>query len=328
MKRLAILGAGSWGTALASILAPRFDSVRLWARRAELAASIQNTRYNPDYLPGISMPANVSVHADLAEALHRADLALCALPSHTVRGIFSAAVHDPGLPIVSATKGVESGTLLRMSEVIAQASGSRRIAVLSGPSFAWEAAAGQPTALVAASAVPDFAEAVQARFSSAAFRVYSSADPIGVELAGAYKNVVAIGAGVCHGLGLGHNALSALITRGLAEMTRLAEKMGGKAPTLAGLAGLGDLVLTCTGGLSRNRKVGEELARGRSVSEIASEMRMVAEGIKTTHSILELGRLHHVELPIACQMDAVLSSARKPQEAIGLLMERTLKNEW
>jgi len=211
--------------------------------------------------------------------------------------------------------------------VIAQASGSRRVAVLSGPSFAWEAAAGQPTAVVVASSVPDFAEAVQSRFSGGSFRVYSSADPIGVELAGAYKNVVAIGAGVCHGLGLGHNAVAALITRGLAEMTRLAEKMGGKAPTLAGLAGLGDLVLTCTGGLSRNRKVGEELARGRSISDISGEMRMVAEGVKTTHSILELGKLHAVELPIAGQMDAVLNSIRKPSEAIRLLMERTLKNE-
>jgi glycerol-3-phosphate dehydrogenase (NAD(P)+) len=245
-----------------------------------------------------------------------------------VRDIFSEAVHHTDLPIVSATKGLEGGSLMRMSEVIAQVSGLRRIAVLSGPSFASEAATGHPTAVVVASQDPELAEAVQSKFSGSNFRVYTSNDPVGVELGGAYKNVVAIGAGVCHGLGLGHNAVSALITRGLAEMMRLAIKMGGKQSTLSGLAGLGDLVLTCTGSLSRNRMVGEQLALGRPIGQITAGMKMVAEGVGTTHSIVSLGKLYGVDLPIASQMDAVLNCGRPPLEAIQILMERTLKNEW
>jgi glycerol-3-phosphate dehydrogenase (NAD(P)+) len=327
MTELAVLGGGSWGTALSVILAPRFDHVRLWVHRPALAESMASERENREYLPGVTIPGNVSVASGLTEVLGGANLVLCVLPSRAVRQVFSEAVHDPDLPVVTATKGLEAGSLLRMSEVIGQASGSRRIAVLSGPSFASEAAAGYPTAVVAASENRELAEYVQSSFSGGSFRVYTSADPIGVELGGAYKNVVAIGAGVCHGLGLGHNAVAALITRGLAEMTRLALKMGGKHTTLSGLAGLGDLVLTCTGGLSRNRIVGEQLARGRSIGEITGAMHMVAEGVGTTHSIVELGRLYRVELPIAEQMDAVLSAARQPREAIQMLMERSLKNE-
>jgi glycerol-3-phosphate dehydrogenase (NAD(P)+) len=214
-----------------------------------------------------------------------------------------------------------------MTEVIAQAAGSRRVAVLSGPSFASEAAAGRLTAVVVASRDRLLPETVQAAFSGSNFRVYTSSDPVGVELGGAYKNVIAIGAGLCHGLGLGHNAIAALITRGLAEMTRLAVKMGAEPSTLAGLAGLGDLVLTCTGGLSRNRMVGEQLAMGCSILEITRTMKMVAEGIGTTHSIVTLGDMHGVELPIAAQMDAVIHLGRRPYDAIQLLMERSLKNE-
>ena len=325
--RLAILGGGSWGTALAVILSARFDRVRLWVRRPELAAAMESDRENAEYLPGITIPANVSIHSEATEATKDVELLLCVLPSHAVREFFSNAALDADLPVVTATKGLEAGSLLRMSEVIAQASGSRRVAVLSGPSFAAEAAKGQPTAVVVASHDAKLAESVQLAFSGANLRIYTSTDPAGVELGGAYKNVVAIGAGVCHGLGLGHNAISALITRGLAEMTRLAVKIGGRQPTLAGLAGLGDLVLTCTGNLSRNRMVGEQLALGRSMNEIFSTIRMVAEGVGTTHSIVTLGQLHSEDLPIASQMDAMLNFGRKPREAIQLLMERSLKNE-
>ncbi len=240
---------------------------------------MKSERQNREYLPGITIPANISVHSRIAESIEGTGLLLCVVPSHAVRASFSEAVLDPDLPVVTATKGLEAGSLLRISEVIPQASGSRRIAVLSGPSFASEAATGHPTAVVVASEDLELAEAVQSKFSGSTFRVYTSADPVGVELGGAYKNVVAIGAGVCHGLGLGHNAVSALITRGLAEMTRLAIKMGGNHSTLAGLSGLGDLVLTCTGSLSRNRMVGEQLALGRSIGEITAAMKMVAEGV-------------------------------------------------
>lgn len=326
-SHLTILGGGSWGTALAVILAPRFEEVRLWVRRPDLAAAMESTRENDAYLPGVVIPHNVEIHSVAADAMRDAELLLCVMPSHAVRAFFAEAALDPELPVVTATKGIEAGSLLRMSQVIAEAGGSHRVAVLSGPSFAAEAAAGHPTAVVVASHDAKLAATVQTAFSGSTFRVYTSADPIGVELGGAYKNVVAIGAGVCHGLGLGSNAISALITRGLAEMTRLAIKMGGLQPTLAGLAGLGDLVLTCTGNLSRNRMVGEQLAHGRSIAQVLGEMRMVAEGVGTTKSIAELGELYGEDLPIACQMNAMLNFSRKPREAIQLLMERALKNE-
>jgi glycerol-3-phosphate dehydrogenase (NAD(P)+) len=325
--RLTILGGGSWGTALSVILAPRFNHVNLWVRRLDLATAITSSRQNREYLPGVVIPNNVSIHCVAAEAINGADLLLCVLPSHAVRTFFEENTLDPDLPVVSATKGLEARSLLRISEVIGQASGSRRVAVLSGPSFAAEAAAGHPTAVVVASLNSELAAWVQAAFSAGNFRVYTSSDPVGVELGGAYKNVVAIGAGVCHGLGLGSNAVSALITRGLAEMTRLAVRIGGRQSTLAGLAGLGDLVLTCTGNLSRNRNVGEQLAQGRPLAEILGSMRMVAEGVTTTRSIVELGQLHGEDLPIACQMDAMLNLNRKPREAIQLLMERALRSE-
>jgi glycerol-3-phosphate dehydrogenase (NAD(P)+) len=325
--RLAILGGGSWGTALSVILSPRFKEIRLWVRRPDLAAEMETSRENRAYLPGFKIPPNVTVQAVASESLSGAELLLCVLPSHAVRAFFSETNLDPDLPVITATKGIEAGSLLRMSQVITEAAGSKRVAVLSGPSFAAETAAGHPTAVVVASHDLELAGSVQASFSGSTFRVYTSADPIGVELGGAYKNVVAIGAGVCHGLGLGSNAVSALITRGLAEMTRLAVKLGGFPPTLAGLAGLGDLVLTCTGSLSRNRMVGEQLAQGRAITEILGNMRMVAEGVGTTKSIVELGALHREDLPIACQMNAMLNFDRKPREAIQLLMERALRNE-
>ncbi len=258
-----------------------------------------------------------------------ADVVLSVMPSHHVRSLYQQMLPyvTDRMVFVSATKGVENDTLLRMSEVIRQVIGPRPVAVISGPTFAREVACFEPTALVAASDDPDLTARIQESFSGPTFRLYSSADPIGVEIGGSIKNVVAIGSGVVHGMGLGHNATAALITRGLAEMTRLAVAMGGKPLTLAGLAGLGDLVLTCTGELSRNRTVGVELARGRKLDEIVGSMKMVAEGIKTTNAAVDLARRHGVEMPIAEQMFQMLHYGLPPREAIQRLMERSLKGE-
>ncbi|HUI78007.1 MAG TPA: NAD(P)H-dependent glycerol-3-phosphate dehydrogenase [Bryobacteraceae bacterium] len=332
MKNLAIIGGGSWGTALAIVLAPRSDRVRLWVYEQDLAERMCATGVNDVYLPGFQLPANVGIRNDIAAALDGAEIVLSVVPSHHVSAIYEQMLPylAPRVPLVSATKGLETGTLLRVSEVIRKVLEPHfapRIAVISGPTFAREVARGDPTALVVASTDRELAETVQAAFSGPTFRLYTSADPIGVEIGGAVKNVVAIGAGVCHGLGLGHNAVAALITRGLAEITRLAMAMGGQPKTLAGLAGLGDLVLTCTGDLSRNRHVGLELASGRRLPEIVDSMKMVAEGIKTTAATVDLARRHSVEMPIAQQMHAMLELGRPPQEAIRQLMERSLKGE-
>lgn len=332
MTNLAVIGGGSWGTALAIVLAPRFDRVRLWVYEADLAQRMCTSRENDVYLLGFQLPANITVHNDLASALDSAEIVLSVVPSHLARPLYKQmAPHlTPAMHLVSATKGLETGTLMRVSDVICQVLEPYfvpRVAVISGPTFAREVARGDPTALVVASADRELAETVQTAFSGPTFRLYTSSDPVGVEIGGAVKNVVAIGAGVCHGLGLGHNAIAALITRGLAEISRLAMAMGGQPKTLAGLAGLGDLVLTCTGDLSRNRHVGLELAKGRKLDEIVESMKMVAEGIKTTLATVDLARRHSVEMPIAQQMHAMLQLGRPPQEAIRQLMERSLKGE-
>jgi glycerol-3-phosphate dehydrogenase (NAD(P)+) len=332
VKRLAIIGAGSWGTALAIALGPRFPEIRLWVYEPDLAERLKRTRINDVYLPGFEIPAHVAPTHDLAAALDGAQIVLSAVPSHLVRGLYRqmAEFLNERTIFVSATKGLENGTLLRVSEVIWQVLEPRfatRIAVLSGPTFAREVACSVPTALVVASEDAGVAETVQAAFSGPTFRLYTSADPTGVEVGGSIKNVVAIGSGVLHGMGMGHNATAALITRGLAEMTRLAVAMGGKPQTLAGLAGLGDLVLTCTGELSRNRTVGVELAHGRKLDEIVSSMKMVAEGIKTTNAAVDLARRYSVELPISEQMFQMLHFGISPREAIQRLMERSLKGE-
>lgn len=332
MKNLAIIGAGSWGTALAIAVAPRFVRTRLWVYEPDLTLRIQQSRVNDVYLPGFEIPASVEPLNRLADALDGAEVVLSVIPSHLTRGIYQQMLPfvTPEMLFVSATKGVENGTLLRMSELIRDLLAPRfraRVAVLSGPTFAREVAAAEPTALVAASDDPGVAAEVQAAFSGPTFRVYTSADPIGVEIGGSIKNVVAIGAGVLHGLGLGHNAMAALITRGLAEITRLAVAMGGAPRTLAGLAGLGDLVLTCNGELSRNRTVGVELAKGRSLEEIVSSMKMVAEGVKTTDAAVELAKRHGIEMPIAEQMYLMLHHGISPRDAIRSLMERSLKDE-
>jgi glycerol-3-phosphate dehydrogenase (NAD(P)+) len=332
VKNLAIIGAGSWGTALSIALAPRFPLIRLWVYEADLAGRMRSSRQNDIYLPGCELPPQVVPVHDLAEALDGAEIVLSVMPSHMVRGLYQRMLPflQESMLFVSATKGLENDTLLRMSEVIAQVLRPRfaaRIAVISGPTFAREVARFEPTAMVVAAEDMGLAETVQQAFSGPTFRLYTSSDTTGVEVGGSIKNVVAIGAGVLHGMGLGHNVMAALITRGLAEMTRLAVAMGGRSQTLAGLAGLGDLVLTCTGDLSRNRAVGVELARGRKLDEIVGSMRMVAEGIKTTNAAVDLARRLSVEMPISGQMFQMLHFGVSPRDAIQRLMERSLKGE-
>ena len=332
MKNLSIIGGGSWGTALAIVLAPRFHSIRLWVYEADLATRMRATRENDVYLPGYPLAPHVAVSSDLASTLHGAEIVLSVMPSHLVRSLYAKMQPflNDSMVFVSATKGLENNSLLRVSEVIAQvlsAHFSPRVAVLSGPTFAREVARFEPTALVVASDQPALTQCVQAAFSGPTFRLYTSPDPIGVEIGGSIKNVVAIGAGVLHGMGLGHNAMAALITRGLAEMTRLAVALGGRAQTLSGLAGMGDLVLTCTGDLSRNRTLGVELARGRKLDEIVNSMKMVAEGVKTTNAAADLAQRCSVEMPIAEQMYQMLHFGKSPREAIQNLMDRSLKGE-
>ncbi len=332
MNRLAIIGAGSWGTALAIVLAPRFPEVRLWVYEPDLADRIRETRENDVYLPGFRLPESVGVENDFAGALEGAEVVLSVTPSHVTRAIFGQMLShlSPSMLFVSATKGIEIKTLLRMSEVIAEVTAPRftpRVAVLSGPTFAREIAAGEPAALVISSRDSELTQVIQRAFAGPTFRLYTNSDPVGVELAASLKNVIALGAGVCSGLGLGNNTIAALITRGLAEITRLAVALGGEPKTLAGLAGLGDLVLTCTGALSRNRQVGMELGRGRPLAEIVGSMRMIAEGIQTAYAAMDLAARCAIEMPITSQVNAILRAERSPREAIRELMERSLKGE-
>jgi glycerol-3-phosphate dehydrogenase (NAD(P)+) len=330
MRTTAVLGAGSWGTALAIHLARAGHTVRLWARDAALVDELTSARVNTRYLPDIPLPAAIDVTAGLTTALEEAAFVLCAVPSHGLRAVVRAAAPHVarGAILVSATKGLEFDTHLRMSQVLeAETRAHFPIVVLSGPSFALEVARGLPTAVLAASTDRAAAAAVQERFRGPGMRIYLSDDVRGVEIGGALKNVIAIAAGVVEGLGLGQNALAALITRGLAEMSRLATAEGGSRDTLAGLSGLGDLVLTCTGDLSRNRHVGIELGRGRPLYEILAGMRMVAEGVRTTGAALALGARHGIELPIAAQMKDVLDARCSPAEGVEALMGRRQRAE-
>ena len=325
---LAILGAGSWGTALSIVLAPRFERIGLWVYEADLAERIAASRENDVFLPGFKLAENIYPTTMLGEALADAHIVLGVVPSHHLRAVFTQALPflDDEMIFVSAAKGIETHSLLRMSQVLEDVVG-QRVAVLSGPTFAREIAKGEPAAVVIASAERKLGETIQGVFSGPAFRLYTNTDPIGVEIGASLKNVIAIGAGICQGLGLGSNAMAALITRGLAEITRLATAMGGQSATLAGLAGLGDLVLTCTGDLSRNRRLGMELARGRKLEEILASTRMVAEGVQTTYAAAELCRKHRVEMPITEQMYQVLRMGKDPRDALRELMERALKRE-
>jgi glycerol-3-phosphate dehydrogenase (NAD(P)+) len=329
---LAILGAGSWGTALAIALACRFERVQLWAHRHERASAIAKLRENRLYLPGFLLPENVLVSSDLAQTVSGCGIVLSVVPSRFLRSVLAEArdhVAQFG-KLVSATKGIEEGSLLRMSEVMQSALGestSERIAVLSGPTFAKEIAAGEPAAVVIASQNIGLAEEIQREFVTPSLRLYASSDVAGVEIGAALKNVIAIGAGVCRGLGLGSNSVAALVTRGLAEITRLAVAMGGQPRTLSGLAGLGDLVLTATGDLSRNRFVGVKLGEGHTLSEILHGMSMIAEGVETCRAAHSLAQREKVDLPIVRAMYELLYEAKDPRQAIRELMERPLTTE-
>jgi glycerol-3-phosphate dehydrogenase (NAD(P)+) len=334
MSEIAVIGAGAWGTGLAIVLGRKgTHRVRLWAHEIEVCDSIANRRVNEKFLPGRPIPDSVTVTNDLATALDGAQIVVSVMPSQHCRALFERML--PMIPkrtqIVSATKGLEEGSLLRMTEVIAQVlrrTDSSALGALSGPTFASEVARGDPTAIAIASSDAALLRAVQEEFSDPNFRVYTNSDVIGVELGGGLKNIVAIAAGICDGLGLGHNSVAALITRGLAEMTRLVVACGGRAETMAGLAGLGDLVLTCTGGLSRNRSVGVELGRGRKLPEIVAGMHgMVAEGIFTTTAAVGLAQARGVEMPITAQMHAILHQGKSPREALYELMTRSGKSE-
>ncbi|MFZ0759752.1 MAG: NAD(P)H-dependent glycerol-3-phosphate dehydrogenase [Candidatus Sulfotelmatobacter sp.] len=336
MSRIAIVGAGAWGTALSIVLGRKqTHQLRLWAHEKDVCQTMARQRVNQKFLPGLRIPPCVSPCTDLVEVLDGAAILVSAMPSQHCRSLFERMRPHlrPQTIIVSATKGLEQNSLLRMTEVIATIlkggdAPAPRIGALSGPSFALEAARGDPTAIAIASQDAELARLVQQEFSDASFRVYTNQDPIGVELGGALKNTVAIAAGVCAGLGLGHNSIAALITRGLAEMTRLVVACGGHAETMAGLAGLGDLVLTCTGGLSRNRSVGVELGRGKPLPEILAAMHgTVAEGIFTTTAAVGLAHAHGVEMPITEQMHAILYQGEAPREAIHQLMTRSGKSE-
>lgn len=330
MRRVAVLGAGSWGTALAVHLARVGHDVSLWARDPATVKDIRQRRANVVYLPDILLPESVVPTDSLAEALRDTELVVCAIPSHGIRAVLRAARPHlvPGAILVSATKGIEADTMLRMSEVIGQECGDGHpVVVLSGPSFALEVAQQLPTAVLVASHDGDAMDRVQAEFRGSYFRLYGSTDVVGVELCGALKNVIAIAAGVVEGSGLGHNALAALITRGLAEIARLAAAAGGRRETPSGLSGLGDLVLTCTGSLSRNRHVGIELARGRRLNEIVTSMKMVAEGVRTTGAALALATRYEVELPIATQMAAVLDGRIDVRTGLEALMLRRQRSE-
>jgi glycerol-3-phosphate dehydrogenase (NAD(P)+) len=326
---VAVIGAGSWGTALALHLARSGRDVRLWAREPATAEAINGRRENPVYLPGVALPPSLTATAVLADAVGGAPIVFVVTPSEFCRGVYRQlrALVAPRATLVSATKGIEIDGLRRMTEVAAEEVPGHSLAVLSGPSFALEVAREDPTAVVVASAELSVAEAVQRTVSSRTFRAYSSDDVVGVELGGALKNVIAIAAGIIDGLGHGHNTVAALITRGLAEMTRLAVALGGRADTLAGLAGLGDLVLTCTGSLSRNRRLGQALGSGRSLTEATAGTTMVAEGVRTTVAACALAERASVEMPIARQMRQVLYEGKGPREAVEELMLRSLKRE-
>ena len=332
MTRVAVVGAGSWGTALSTVLSKQGHDVCLWAFEPEVAEQITQDRENVSYLPGFKLPENLQSTADLAMALRGAEIVVSVSPAQVVgRVMAEAAAHieDDAL-IVSASKGIETTTLRRMEEVIsdvlspAQTDG---FTVLSGPSFALEVANGTPTAVVVASASASAALAVQDLFQTDHFRVYTGTDVIGVELGGALKNVTALGAGVAAGLGCGKNTLAALITRGLAEMRRLGVAMGARASTFSGLTGMGDLVLTCTGAMSRNRTVGYRLGQGEALETILGEMSAVAEGIETTHAVHDLAAKYGVEMPIAEEVFGILTLGTDPEVAVKNLMERDPKPE-
>ena len=332
MTRVAVVGAGSWGTALSAVLSKKGHDVRMWAFEPEVAEQIAQGRENVSYLPGVRLPENLGSTADLATALQGAEIVVSVSPAQVVGPVMAeAAAHiEDNALIVSASKGIEITTLRRMAEVISEVLSPAQIdrfTVLSGPSFALEVARETPTAVVVASGSADAARAVQDLFQTNYFRVYTGSDVIGVELGGALKNVIALGAGVAAGLRCGHNTLAALVTRGLAEMRRLGVAMGAHASTFSGLAGMGDLFLTCTGTLSRNRTVGYRLGQGNALDTILGEMSAVAEGVATAHAVHDLAARFGVEMPIAEEVFGILTLGTDPEQALKNLMERDPKPE-
>ncbi len=328
--RIAVIGCGGWGTALAVHLSQCGNDVCLWGRDSSLVDSIRSAGKNEIYLPGVAFPSNLRVTDELDAALRNAAYVVIAVPSHGLRDVVKAVAPHlcTDARIVSAAKGIEQGSLLRMSEIVSEELGiSRLVGVLSGPSFAAEVARGAPTAVVVTGKNSEFIAQLQEDFRSPTFRLYASDDLVGVEIGGAFKNVIAIAAGVSESLGLGNNALAALVTRGLVEISRLAGTLGGRRETLSGLSGLGDLVLTCTGDLSRNRRLGLALGRGESLDDILAGTKTVAEGVKTTQAALALGKRQGVELPIAFQMAEVLAGRKAPRAAVEDLMLRQQRSE-
>lgn len=332
MSPLGIIGAGGWGTALAVTQARAHREVRLWVYEPDLAEAMAATRENTVYLPGVSIPESVQISNTMCDVVRGCEVVLIAVPSPFYRSVATQLLPlvTKETVFVSATKGIETGTLMRMSEVLADVAGPAfypSVAVMSGPTFAPEVSRGEPTALVIASPDEGLRLRLQTELSTPRFRLYTNADRTGVELGGAVKNIIAIAAGVADGLGLGSNATAALVTRGLAEITRLVVACGGRRETMAGLAGLGDLVLTAYGTLSRNRRVGVELGRGRKVEEITGSMRAVAEGVRTAKATVQLARRLGIEMPIAEKMYSVMYEGLRPEEALTDLMERKLREE-
>ncbi len=332
MKEITIIGAGSWGTALALVAARAGNRVRLWGHSSEVVTLLKQDRENKIYLPGFALPDSIEPTGDLTGALAGAEIVLTVTPSHVCREIYTKILDHarPRMIFINASKGIEVETGMRMEEVVNDVLKDRfgpRYVSLSGPSFALEVARDEPCAIVAASHSSEWAKIAQDSLSTSRFRVYTNNDVIGVEVGGAIKNVMAIATGAVNGLGLGYNSAAALVTRGLAEMTRLAVRLGGRADTLAGLAGMGDLVLTCFGNLSRNRHVGYELGRGRGLNDIIGEMREVAEGVKTARSARELALTLGVDMPITEGVYQMLYEGKSPRELEIALMERPLKRE-
>jgi glycerol-3-phosphate dehydrogenase (NAD(P)+) len=329
--RIAVVGAGSWGTALAAVAADKGVDTILWARREELAEAIASRHENPDYLSGVELPPSLQATHDLERALSSASIAVMGVPSHAFRGIFRevAPLLPPEVPIVSLTKGIEQDSLKRMSEVMVEEADldPDRVAALSGPNLAREVAGRQPSATVVACSDEETARGLQSAFMARYFRVYTNPDVVGVELGGSMKNVIAIAAGIAAGMGFGDNAKASLITRGLAEIARLGVAMGGNPLTFAGLAGMGDLVATCYSQLSRNRTVGEQLGKGRRLDDIIGEMNMVAEGVKSSKPLCAMAERHGVEVPIAQHVVRVLYEGISPEDMVLSLMLREAKPE-
>lgn len=328
--KVAVIGAGSWGTALGDLLAERGHDVKIWALEPEVVDSINSSHENSLFLPGVALQESMRAYADIADTVTEAELVLTASPSHAVRMVaarVAAALNNASPLVVSVSKGLEAETLKPMTEVIEEVLPGRRIVALSGPSFADEVCQRQPTTVVAASSDSAAAEAVQVAMSAEYFRIYTSRDPVGVQLGGALKNVIAIASGILDGLGLGTNSKAALVTRGLAEMARLGQALGCDPQTFAGLAGMGDLLLTAFGRQSRNRSLGQELASGRRLEELLAERRTVTEGVHTTRAAVALGARSGVELPIAQEVEKILFQGKEPRRALSDLMGRGLKPE-